>query len=164
MQSDTKIRILLIVCKCYEPPLCTIQWFYSSVSLWHITPPNFYQHISYWTCLYIYQFLACGTCFFFFILVFWIEWKKLRTKGQGQVRTNIECVLQKAFPFCCHQGCCQHRSTLQNMDNTQPDQDFHMPPYSSDGFKLHFCVMGCSSLWGYLHPPPLGWILRSALQ
>lgn len=35
------------------PPLCTTEPFYSSVSWWHITPPDFYQHIWHWTYMSI---------------------------------------------------------------------------------------------------------------
>lgn len=102
LQSGTGIRILL------NKPLnvndinclrCTFEWFYSCMSSWQTTPPNFYQYISHWSYLYVHWFLVCNTCSFFFILLLWIEWKKLRIECQGQAIQVLHVCCREHFHF-----------------------------------------------------------------
>lgn len=102
MQSGTGIKIFLnkplnfndINCLC-----CTFEWFYSCMSSWHTPPQNFYQNISYWSYLHVHRFLGSSICSLFFILLFWIGWKKLRIKGQGQVIQVLNVHCREHFHF-----------------------------------------------------------------
>lgn len=102
MQSGTGIRILLnelLNVNDMNSLCCTFEWFYSCMSSWHTTPPNFYQHISYWTYFCVHWFLVCSTCSIFLIFLFRIGWKKLRTKGQGQVIQVLNVHCREHFHF-----------------------------------------------------------------
>lgn len=136
-QSGTGIRILLkkplnvndINCLC-----CTFEWFYSCMSSWHTTPPNFYQHISYWSYLYAHWFLVCSTCSFFFIVLFWIGWKKLRTKGQGQVKQILSVHCREHFHFAV--------TRLLSVSTKA-----HCPSRLYTGNLIALTGSNCSSVW-----------------
>lgn len=96
--------------------------------------------------LHVHWFLVCSTCSFSFILLFWIQRRKLRTKGQGQVCTNIECALCRTFPFSCHHNCCPWTDiALWAACNTQSRPSTHN--LTSPSTKSSALPRDCSTQW-----------------